>query len=44
MQPLYINPFSPRQLISMKILLTLSTQNVLFSNENKVNDHTQHFI
>ena len=39
-----VNPFSPSQFISMSILLTLSTQNKLFGNDNKVNNHTQQFI
>ena len=33
-----LNPFSHSQFISMYVLLT-STQNKVFSNENKVNDH-----
>ena len=36
-----LNPFSPGQFINMQILLILFTQNTLFGNENKVNDHTQ---
>ena len=41
---LFVNPFNPSQFIFMwvLILLTFSTQNELFGNENKSNDHTQH--
>ena len=35
---------SPSQLIIMQTLSTLSTQNKLFGNENKANDHTQQFF
>ena len=35
------NPFSKSKFTSLYILLTLSTQNKLFGNENKANDHTQ---
>ena len=38
------NPLRPSQFNSMQILLTLSTQNKLFGNENNVNDQTQQFI
>ena len=38
------NPLSLSLLISVQILLTLSTQNMLFGYENTVNDHTQQFI
>ena len=41
---LFVNPFSPSQLISVLFLLTLSTQNNLFGNENIVNDHTRQSI
>ena len=37
-------PFSPSWFISMQGLPTLSTQNKLFGNENKTNDHTQKTI
>ena len=31
-------------MLSVYVLLTLSTQNKLFGNEHKANDHTQQFI
>ena len=31
-------------IISVLSILTLSTQNKLFGNENKANDHTQQFV
>ena len=42
----HTNPFSPSQFISVYVLLLLYTQNKLFGNENKANDHilSQHFI
>ena len=41
-----INSFHHSQstCISTEVLLTLSTQNKLFGNKNKVNNHKQHFI
>ena len=39
-----INPFSPSLFINMLILPTLFTQNKLFGNGTKANDHAQHFI
>ena len=39
-----INPFSPSQFTNMQNLLTLSTQNKLFSNENRANNHAQQLI